>query len=954
MKAANLLTFTLCVLFTAHAFAQERKEVRVLYDFEEGAELEELRKGAEGTTFDLVQDNGVTRGKNCCRMVFKQGADYGNFFFGGDKIRNWKDFDYIAFDIFQERDEKISFAFELWDALTKGYPTRCTFEPNNVRQGKQTVVIQINRAKRNGKEGRTWEEAEPQDKIAMNAMTKVKFFLTPPKTGGDLVWWVDNIRLLQEDALGGKMKVEVPAGVKAFDFGHPGSLVSGMTPVPAGTAYDDGKGFGVSSGNVENIGRHWPDPLTGDGIIDPAGGTFVFDLKLADGEYWVWLSAGARINPENKNPNFLLKLGDEILADDKGADIYSEKYLYRFMNTQYSERENALWLDFIDRMYPAYEKKIKVAGGKLSIQSANHWLAGLIVMPSEQEAAFKKMTAEIKTERIRTFYSTLNLDPQKKPQKKDTDGAFVAFIPDDTTHFHPATGPSDSERARTAYDLAAAPGQRLTFRLGVTPFENVGKCTLSISTLKGPGEIPPSATRIYFQDYRLRGESVRESALKPSAEASVEKGVSLCWWAWLKIPDDAAPGDYSGTATLTPAGGKAVTLPIKLKVHAIKLEEILPFSFGMYYGPRGGSKVVAEQLKFMREIGFTATCVGSGKVNGINADNTVDASFDPEMWNLVKAAGMGRHPLQYQMANSLGAARTIGRRHLGLGAKIDQQPGIEMENPRQKPLFIDFAKKFAAFIKQTGVPTAVEIVDEPREVPNPWNRNLVHTNLYGDWLKEGGIFPTFVTPMGDKQSGKDYTSLIDHADIVSTHAGKGSEQLMKLTPERKKLLWLYNTGMDRLSWGFYNWRVGSIGRWEWHFCSSDGGPNNGYANDDEWYNPFTGKDGDAPHAPAALPGSMLFKSGFFTCSEGITDSAYIVTLEKAIAANEANAAKSAAVAKAKEFLAGLKTTIPFLPGVKGIASADDGALVGKGLEGDAQKMCETWRRQVAELLVALK
>jgi len=390
-----------------------------------------------------------------------------------------------------------------------------------------------------------------------------------------------------------------------------------------------------------------------------------------------------------------------------------------------------------------------------------------------------------------------------------------------------------------------------------------------------------------------------------------------------------------------------------LKVYPFQLEEKLPLALGMYYSPPADRKVHAEQLRFKREIGFTATVLPSPQVTAVNGA-TVALNFSPEVYSAAKAAGMGVHPLQYQMTTTLGGARQIGRRFLGLGRTIDDEPGVEMSNPQLKPLFIDYCRKFVDFVKQQDIPVAYEIIDEPREVPNPWNRNLVHTNMYADWQKEGGITTGFVTPMGDTQSGKDYTSLIDHASIVSTHAGKGSEKLMTKTIEAKKPLWLYNTGMDRLSWGFYNWRVESIGRWEWHFCFYEGGSNYGYYNAGEWYNPFTVCDAVAPWAPANHPGSMLFKTPFFSVAEGITDSAYIVTLEKSIVAAEGNAAKADAVSKAKEFLGALKKAIPFLPGVKGIASEADGALVGQGLDTPASQMCEQWRRKLAEFIIALK
>ena len=954
MKFAKRSSFLIACAFIIGIYqcsslrAAERKEVRVLYDFEDPAELDGLKKDAENFVFDIVQDNGVTHGANCCRMVIKKGGDYATFSFGADKIKDWGNFDYIVFDIYSEREQKSAFSFELMDALTKGYPTRATFEPNWVKQGKNTIIIPINRAKRNGKEGLDWDEVKPNDKIQMNALTKVKFFLAQPKDA-DQTWWVDNIRLVQEDALGGKMKVDVPAGARAFLFGHRAAALKDF--IVAEKAGKDARGFELAGTEIENCGKHWPDPLTGEGIESKGGQTITFSLDLPDGEYWAWLAAGLAIHPAVKNPHFLLKLGDQTILDESPSaeEVQGEKYIYRFMKTQYSERPNAVYLDFIDHMFPVYEKKVKVTGGKLTVEAANHYLAALIVLPADQEAAFKKMSADIRTERLRTYSSTVSLDPQKKPAKKDGDGAFVCFVPDDLTVFHPGTDPNAAERARKALDLAGAQGQRIIFRVGLVPFEDLGRCKLELSALKGPAEIPASATRVYFQDYRLRGDSVRENTLIPANELNVENGISSCWWLWMKLPDDAPAGDYSGGVTVTPAKGAAVTLPVKLKVYAFKLEDILPYSFGMYYGPWGDKKTITEQHKFMRDVGFTGTCVGGPSVQSVNGA-TVTMSFDPTLYDIAKSVGMGRHPQQYQMSNSLGCARTIGRR---MGADVDHDPGCEFALPNFKAPYMDFAKKFADFIKQQGLPVAVEIVDEPREVPNPWNRNLKYTNTYGDWLKEAGVFPTFVTPMGDTQSGLDYTSLTDHADIISTHAGKGSERLMKMTPEKKKMLWLYNTGMDRLSWGFYNWRVGSIGRWEWHFCFSEGGSNTGYLNEDEWYNPFTTLDGFATHAPASYPGAMLFKSVFMNCSEGITDSAYIVTLEKSIAEAEKNPAKADTVAKAKAFLDELKNGIPFLPGVKNIASATEGALVGKGLNADASQ-CEEWRRKIAEFILALK
>ncbi len=191
-------------------------------------------------------------------------------------------------------------------------------------------------------------------------------------------------------------------------------------------------------------------------------------------------------------------------------------------------------------------------------------------------------------------------------------------------------------------------------------------------------------------------------------------------------------------------------------------------------------------------------------------------------------------------------------------------------------------------------------------------------------------------------------------DIISTHAWKGSAGLIARAHEKGKTLWLYNTGMDRFSWGFYNWRARSEGRWEWHFCTPHDSARGGYPGG-EWYNPFTGVHGFAPNAPPAdHPGGMLFQSNFLDVMEGINDYAYLTTLNKAIEAAEADGKRAAAVKEAKAFLAALDRAIPELPGAKGLLNEGDGALVGMGVDDDARLQAPHWRETIAGLLKALQ
>lgn len=167
MSIRLLQIITLIVGFSALMFAAERTGPRLLYDFEDLAEVDELRAKSDSVALDVVQDKGVTHGRTCCRMVFKQGGGDGVFQLGANRIKDWSGYGAIAFDVFQERDEKWTVNVELWDRTSHNYATRCAYS-SVIRPGKNTVVVAIDHSKRNSKEGRDWSELEPQDKIDLN------------------------------------------------------------------------------------------------------------------------------------------------------------------------------------------------------------------------------------------------------------------------------------------------------------------------------------------------------------------------------------------------------------------------------------------------------------------------------------------------------------------------------------------------------------------------------------------------------------------------------------------------------------------------------------------------------------------------------------------------------------------------------------------------------------------
>jgi hypothetical protein len=214
-----------------------------------------------------------------------------------------------------------------------------------------------------------------------------------------------------------------------------------------------------------------------------------------------------------------------------------------------------------------------------------------------------------------------------------------------------------------------------------------------------------------------------------------------------------------------------------------------------------------------------------------------------------------------------------------------------------------------------------------------------------------------ITPMGDSSGGKDYLPMLDEMEIVATHATKSSTKMIeRAMATGKPALWIYNTGKDRYSNGFYIWRVGSGGKHEWHYVTGLGETYAGKYPGREMHNPVLGYEFNNVSFPAPLrfKGAMLPGEGLMTMSAGVYDYRYLYTLDQAIAdAKKAGGAKAADAAEAEKFLASLKAAIPVLPEVKKLASEKDLAQVGEGIDVGSLGL-EASKRKVAEFIVKLQ
>ncbi len=815
-----------------------------------------------------MQDNGVTDGKWCARLTLPAGGDSGVIILDGDTVRNWAGFDYFAIDLFTDDDKPHTINFELGDQASQNYATRFTID-QPTHAGEQTILFPINRARRNGKEGRDWDELEAKDKIDLNGLKFIKLF-TAQRKDRPTTFWIDNLRLMQADAAKPKLRVSLPKAVTAaFDFGS-GDATPGFTGIGPTTG-DGATGGFVSTQGLASGGTGWPDRLSGTYVIGPHNQPFTFKASIPNGKYLAWLCAGPVISAKQSDPHFLLKLNDKVLHEDSpdfGA-YDSEKYLYRFLWTQYSQRSHPLWLDYINRMFPVFEAPVEVIGGQVTLTACDYFVSSFILIPADNEPDFHRMAAKLQQARMDAFEQTQFIPPHAPPQPRTGEGDYLLYIPDEGKTVMPWTAPDDAERVRTKLDLGGAPGQNVFARVAIVPFHDLGDCRLELADLTSAdgATIPQSQIAGHFLNYR-GGRDIGQMALLPTLTFHGEEHITQTLWLWLTVPTDAKPGKYAANFVFHTADSKPTTLPVAFEVYPFKLADALPASLGMYYSGRNFPRppadqywdVIKHQLLWQRRIGFTASTLMAGaEVVGVNeSTGEVTLRFDDTGAKVAKSAGFGRDPAQMQMTGQLGIARAIGRQLIG--PDVDRNPGSELREPKFAALHRNAMKQYREFLDSLALPYAVEVVDEPREVPNPWNRNLADSITYGDLLFEEGFTHRFITPMSDESGGKDYSPLIDHADILSIHAWPLSRKLRDRTLAAKKTLWFYNSGMSRFAWGAYPWAHGASGRFEWNWSAPEMNHSLGYPGDD-WYNPFTSTDATAPNAPVeSFPGGFLYKA----------------------------------------------------------------------------------------------
>jgi hypothetical protein len=187
--------------------------------------------------------------------------------------------------------------------------------------------------------------------------------------------------------------------------------------------------------------------------------------------------------------------------------------------------------------------------------------------------------------------------PAPVPKPEDTKAGYVLFAPSYLRRIFPNSVPLAHERV-DAVSTFASLGEYEPVTVAVYPLREVGECTLSVSELSGPNgasiavddidirtvkqwrQIPGQKGADFAKQYMAMPELLEASDTIKLGESSTRQ-----WWISIHVPEEATPGQYTGTIAIKSERGGTRQLELQLRVLPIKLQRPEDYNFGMYWGP---------------------------------------------------------------------------------------------------------------------------------------------------------------------------------------------------------------------------------------------------------------------------------------------------------------------------------------------------------------------------------
>ena len=704
-----------------------------------------------------------------------------------------------------------------------------------------------------------------------------------------------------------QFRLELPARLESpvdnvflFDFGT--TALAGFTAVSADDAAGPGRPWGFAEPRPRNVDAEYRlDPLADSWVEPGPSGKAEFRIDLPDGRYTVamFLHAMDAFDLATRGFSVIANGKLRIKQGTSAMSFYSTRGFFRGFDADYPGADP--WEAFAKDHAQLFTFDVDVPDGALAVSfdcsacAMMIWPAG----PPEWGARLVEQVQRIRRDEFHRLNFRLAEPPAAPPSAATPPSARCLMAPVPLDHDTPPSFVPAGDAA--SLEIRAARGEWEAAVLAFRPDADYCGVRVTVSDLAGPaGVVPASAAEVFIAKlFPSGGRGVyvfRPRMLEPAGGQTLRAGVTREIWIDVRVPDDAAPGDYAGRLVIEAEGRQPAEAGVRLAVRPFRLVDDLPVNLGMFYSspalmkrhfdafhgpwsPQWKAAIDAE-LRNMRDHGFNSITFPGPQPLTIRDDGIdLDFTLCERFLELCRANGIGvSHPVILSTIEYANYLINRGRAEF---------------SPEFNRAFCGTMRSIIDWAREHRLPLLLFVMDEVRESQfNPWNRNLAATLRYAELVHSVPGAVTFGTVMADRHEGRDYAPLAGKIDVLSTHPWAKSQKL--IAGARK--LSLYNAGLDRLSWGLGLWRIGAVDRRQWAYQ---------YVNLP--FNPVDHRNfAIAWPSPAGLLPGVEEKR----IREGVDDYRYLATLQARVA--DAKAA-GRDVSAAAGLLAELRAALPEYP-----------------------------------------
>lgn len=753
-----------------------------------------------------------------------------------------------------------------------------------------------------------------------------------------------------------------------FDFGTADSPVfPGFSGVSDKTIYSPESTFGFVGTAPTAYNRIRPNILAGDFILSKAKSAFRVDLP--NGQYKAWFIYGdsryaQRVFTTVAKKRSITINGKPAVSDPLSGwkEFYSEKYFFRGYRDIY-HADDDFYSKYVAPEFTQATVSFDVTNGQAVFHFEDIPLNAMLIYAAEDtdkmESDVAYLNKELRRYTIIREVKPENLNPDISYSAADKKRGYVTY-----SRF--ATNPPQAYDRPLAGEIDATPGafvargQKATLSLTVLPLQELTNVKVTHSSLTDKTSGTTIAANAVKMEYVAHHEVAQKGSHRNASAAYVyqveplfikpqpanfermDQGINRTFLLTVTADTNTKAGVYEGTVTIAPQNAPSRQVPIRVRVLPVTLPE-LPILAGRYamdhdfYYYYYWSKTFTEddfrdfvwarqkmRMQWAEEMGLNSIAFSDDlradiSAQQLNPDGRMirfmdlyrDMGFKAMPWYGFQALSRSEHNMQ-----GLGTTRFSPEWTANYKQLIENIR--DTGKARNWPEIIFYlsdelsnhgAEGTADGLKRAAVTADIDGIRRISSVNGKYEHPLIG--------KLEMLMPNFAFPITQ--------GIIDEMKAQNTE------------------LWLYNVGDFRYTWGYYIFRTGAKGRYQWYNNSGMGFP----------FNDFDSSYGDSVYSAfVAGPDGPISQVYALDMRDGLDDLRYLTLLKTLL--DDAKNSQSKAVQDGKMILAEIAALDADLRNAARSNIDAQAAGFDAGAKIWSPETCERMRWRVAQCILELQ